>query len=62
VRYELLLRVIGVAVSQTNKPTKALMDATGQFLGLYVIDRVPITHLVQWLSWVFATQERKKDV
>jgi len=45
---------------QTNK--QKLWWMTGQFLGLYVIDRVPITHLVQWSTWVFATQERKKEV
>ena len=36
-------------------------NGPGQFLGSYVINRVLTTHLVQWLSWFFATQERKKD-
>jgi len=28
-----------------------------QFLGSYVVNRVPTTRLVQWLSWVFKTEE-----
>ena len=33
----------------------------GQFLGSYVVNRGLTTRLVQRFSWVFATQERKKD-
>jgi len=32
-----------------------------QFPGSYEIDCVHTTHLVQWLSCIFATQERKKE-
>jgi len=36
-------------------------NGPGQFLGSYVLNRVITVRLVQWLGWVFATQERKKE-
>jgi len=36
-------------------------NGPGHFLGSYVIHRMYTIHLVQWLGWVFAIQERKKE-
>ena len=33
----------------------------GKFLGSHVVNQVLTIRLVQWLSWVFAPQERKKE-
>ena len=44
-----------------GRPCISVGNGPGQLLGSYVISRVLSTRLVQWLSWVFATEERKKE-
>ena len=36
-------------------------SSPGQVLGSYVANRMLTIRLVQWLGWVFQTQERKKE-
>jgi len=48
-------------VLPTSRVILESRSAPGQFFGSYVVNRVFTTCLVQWLGWVFATQERKKE-
>ena len=48
-------------MSSRESAIKYVGNNLGQFLGYYVIIRVLTTGLFYFLSWVFATQERKKE-
>jgi len=46
----------------TNRSAINSVDnSPGRFVGFYETNWVSTTHSAQWLSWVFTTQERKKE-
>jgi len=52
---------LGLRNPRKKERKKEKSSGPGQVLGSEVFNRVIATRLVQWLSWVFATQERKKE-